>query len=154
MKRILRPLKDDDWVEAISLVWRVFLNNNAVDCSKEGMERFFSFLNDEILYKMFRLGNYRVFACYVSECLAGIISTRSVNHISLLFIDDQYQHQHIGTALIKYLSEYLTMYEEQTFITVDASPSAFGFYANLGFEATGLKYSKNGIEFIPMRLNI
>ena len=154
MKRILRPLRDEEWVDAISLVWRVFLNNNAEECTKYGMERFFAFLNDDILYKMYKMGNYRVFACSISETLVGIISARNINHISLLFIEDEYQHQHIGTALINYFSEFLKTYESQTFITVDASPSAVGFYENLGFEAVGQEETRQGIRYTPMRLSL
>ncbi|MBO6133211.1 MAG: GNAT family N-acetyltransferase [Lachnospiraceae bacterium] len=154
MKRILRPLRDEEWVDAISLVWRVFLNNNAEECTKYGMEKFFAFLNDDILYKMYRMGNYRVFACFISNILVGIISARNTNHISLLFIEDEYQHQHIGTALINYLSEYLRKYESQTFITVDASPSALSFYENLGFTVEGHEETRQGIRYIPMRLSL
>ncbi len=150
--RSIKPLRDRDWGTAMCLAWKVFLKFEAVEYDLEGVENFYSFINDEILYKMFRQGVYRVFGCYQDEkSLLGIISLRGYNHISLLFVDERYHHQGIAAALMRYLCDYVLETGEQEFVTVNAAPYSIGFYHKMGFMDTGCEVTKDGISFTPMK---
>ena len=151
MRRVVRPVNSNEWDSAMNLVWNVFLRCNAPGCSKFGIDSFFQFLTDDILYKMFRLGNYRMFGCFDGSHIIGVISVRDRNHISLLFVDERYQHQRIGSTLMRYMCDYLLEYEGQTYITVDATPRAVDFYHKIGFSDTGREEEKMGIRYTPMR---
>ena len=150
-KRILRPVKDHEWGDAMALVWRVFLKYEADTYSFVGVQNFYNFITDDILYMMFKQGEYRMFGCYDGDSIRGVISVRDKNHISLLFVDSEFQHQGIAASLIRYLCDYLLEYVGQTFVTVNSSPYAVEFYHHMGFKDTGSSQESDGIIFTPMK---
>ena len=150
--RGIRAVKAEEWECAMALVWRVFLKFEADVYSFEGVENFRRFITSEKLYKMFRNGEYPIFGCYEDEKIIGVISVRDKNHISLLFVDEAFQHQGIAAALVKYLCNYLLTEAGQTHTTVDSSPYAVGFYHKMGFVDTAKVQHNSGIIYTPMRL--
>ena len=135
----------------MAMTWRVFLRFEADEYTTEGIDKFYRFITDDVLYMMFKQGEYRIFGCFENEKIIGLISVRDKNHISLLFVDENYQHQGIGAALIRYMCDYLLTVGGQTFTTVDASPYAVGFYHRMGFVDTDRQKCKNGIKYTPMK---
>ena len=84
--------------------------------------------------------------------IVGMITLRNVSHISLLFVDKEYHHKGVGTALIKTVSKYIKTEAGLEVLTVNASPYAVGFYHKLGFIDTGLLSEADGITYTPMEL--
>ena len=151
MQRILRPIRDKEWGDAMALVWRVFLQFDSDSYSAEGIDNFYKFITDDILYMMFKQGVYKIFACLDGPEIRGVISARNTNHISLLFVDEKYQHQGIARALVRYLCDFLLIKEGESFVTVDSSPYAVGFYHKIGFKDTAEEQKKDGIVYTPMK---
>ncbi len=156
MKRIVRPIKDEEFVVATSLAWKVFQRFEAGVYPEEGVNNFYKFLTDDILYKMFRMGEYRMFACFEEEeapereTMLGIISLREINHISLLFVEERCHRQGIASALLQYVDDYLSTGLGETKVTVNSSPYAVGFYHKRGFTDTAPETVKEGIRYTPM----
>ncbi len=148
--RIIRPVRDEEWSDVMSMVWRVFLRFETEYYSTEGINNFREFITDDTLYMMFRQGVYRVFGCFDGPEVRGMISVRNVNHISLLFVDEPYQHQGIASGLMRYLCDYLVEEEGQTDVTVNSSPYAVGFYHKMGFTDTDKVQASQGITYTPM----
>ena len=90
------------------------------------------------------------YLCLDGEKIVGLISLRSGNHISLLFVDEAYHRRGIGTALVKYLQEYMLQNTKHTKVTVFASPYGIPFYHKVGFKDIGQETRKDGIIFTPM----
>ncbi len=147
--RIIRPIRDEEWGDTMALVWRVFLRYEVEDYSTEGVNNFRDFIADDTLYMMFRQGVYRVFGCFEGPKICGMISVRSGNHISLLFVDEKSQRQGIGANLMRYLCDCLVE-EGQSRVTVNSSPYAVGFYHRMGFTDTDVVQYSQGISFTPM----
>ncbi|MCR4908502.1 MAG: GNAT family N-acetyltransferase [Lachnospiraceae bacterium] len=157
MRRFIRPLKDEEFVFATALAWRVFKRFEAPDYTDEGVENFYRFLTDDILYKMFLAGEYRMFACFEEggtpgkkETMVGIVSLRERTHISLLFVEERCHRQGIATALLRYVDEFLYNGLGENKVTVNSSPYAVGFYHKFGFTDTEPETVKNGIRFTSM----
>ena len=91
-----------------------------------------------------------MFVAVEGEKIIGLISLRSGNHISLLFVDDKYHRRGVGTALVKYLQSYMLFYTKQERLTVNAAPYGIPFYHRIGFKDTGLETKKDGIIYTPM----
>ena len=149
---LIRPAVEDEYDEAMALVWQVFTRFNAPEYSEEGVKKFRQFLDDKILRKMFRTGDYRIFGFFVDNRIEGVISLRNKNHISLLFVNEKYQKKGVGSRLLRYLGEYCRDWEDQEFITVNSSPYAVGFYHKYGFKDTDNVRFSDGISFTPMKL--
>ena len=149
--RVIRAVKSEEWGDAMALVWRVFLRFESDVYTAEGVDNFYKFITDDVLYMMFKQGEYRVFGCFDDDEIRGVISVRNKNHISLLFVDEQYQHQGIAAALMRHLCNFLLTEAGQVYTTVNSSPYATGFYHKMGFEDTATEQRSNGIIFTPMR---
>jgi len=170
--RILHAVPDD-WEAAMALAWRTFRKFEADDYPKEGVESFLKFISDSTLNRMFLLGRYRLWVAKDGETIVGLVSLREHNHISLLFVDEKYQHCGIGRALVAVVTEFLKeepderflpeneenkildlLYEKEPggFCTVFSAPYATEFYHKLGFRDTAGIQQNDGIIFTPMRL--
>lgn len=146
----VRKAQPADWENAMELAFRTFLKYEAKEYGPEGIRNFVEFVTDESLKKMFLQGNYLMFVAVEGEKIIGLISLRSGNHISLLFVDDKYHRRGVGTALVKYLQSYMLFYTKQERLTVNAAPYGIPFYHRIGFKDTGLETKKDGIIYTPM----
>ena len=152
IKYQINPARDNQWDDAMELAFKVFLKFEAKEYGKEGTDKFVQFLTSTEMQKMFRQGMYILFVATVGEDIIGLISLRSGNHISLLFVDENYHRQGIGRALIKTLQDYLLKETSFVKMTVHASPYGIPFYERVGFEATDVEQKQEGIIYTPMEM--
>jgi len=146
----IRKAQDSEWDAAMELAYKVFLKYEAMEYGEEGICSFAEFITGEALKKMFLIGEYLLLVALDGEKIVGLISLRSGNHISLLFVDEEYHRRGIGSALVQSLQEYLlknTRYEK---MTVFASPYGVPFYHRIGFRDMGKETKRDGIIFTPM----
>ena len=150
----VRPAYRNEWDDAMALAWRVFMQFEARDYSPQGIESFQDFITDSILYRMFLMGEYQLFAAYDNGRMIGMISLRNETHISLLFVDAKYHRHGIGRQLIQYVSNYVLQEEGHDFVTVNAAPYAVEFYHRVGFVDTNVRQFNDGIWYTPMKKNV
>lgn len=149
--RVIRRIKEKEWGDAMQLVWRIFLEFNAEGYTSEGVYNFYQFITDDVLYMMFKQGEYVIFGCFDDDIIRGVISVRNKNHISLLFVDGDFHRQGIAERLVKELCNYVREEGGQFYVTVNSSPYAVEFYHKIGFKNIGKTQKSNGIIFTPMR---
>lgn len=146
----IRKAKACEWEPAMELAFKVFLKYEAMEYGPEGIRNFAEFVTDESLKKLFLQGSYLLFVAVENEKIIGLISLRSGNHISLLFVDQEYHRRGVGTSLVKYLQSYMLMHTRQQKLTVNAAPYGIPFYHRIGFKDTGYETKKDGIIYTPM----
>lgn len=143
---VIREVLEVELDKAISLVWKGFLDFEADDYSEEGVKNFKEFINNKQAIK-----RLKIFGAYIDDYLVGIIATRNENsHISLFFVDENYQKRGIGRRLF----EKVIRSTESLAITVNSSPFAVEIYRKLGFIAMDKEQLKDGIIFVPMKYKI
>lgn len=152
MKYQINPAKDEQWDDAMELAFKVFLKFEAKEYGKEGTDKFVQFLSSTEMQKLFRGGMYILYVATIGKEIIGLISLRSGNHISLLFVDERYHKQGVGRALIQTLRRYLIENTSYVKMTVHASPYGVPFYERIGFEATDVEQKQDGIIYTPMEL--
>lgn len=140
----------EEWNEAMDLAWRTFLRFEAPDYKPEGVRSFRDFVTDERLRHLFLTGSYQMFAAFVEDRMAGMITMRGEGHISLLFVEERYHRHGIGRALIGALADYLKGEMGIAHMTVNASPYGVGFYHRLGFRDLGAEQELDGVRYTPM----
>ncbi len=150
----VRPLKKDEWTDAMALSWRTFLKFEAPDYEPEGVSSFYRFVTDRDLEKMFLVGEYKAFGAFDGEKLVGVAGIRSINFLSILFVDEAYHRRGIATALVEAAAEYICDERNRNEMKVYAAPYALGFYKRLGFYPTGEEKHEAGMRFVPMSLQI
>lgn len=146
----IRNAYHNEWEDAMDLAWRTFLKFEADVYSEEGVRNFEDFITDTTLQKMFIIGTYRMFVALHNDRIIGMITLRNTSHISLLFVDERYHRQGVGSALISYLQNYLLAFTTAEKVTVNAAPYGVAFYHKLGFYDIRPEEVKDGIRYTPM----
>ena len=146
----IRSAYRNEWQDAMTLAWRTFLRFEADVYSREGVQNFRNFITDSTLYRMFVMGSYQLFVALDGDKIVGMITLRDGTHISLLFVDEAYHRRGIGSALIRYLADYLLTEAGADRVTVNASPYGVEFYHKVGFKDLRPEEVKDGIIYTPM----
>ncbi len=150
----IRYLQPQEWDDAMALAWKIFLRFEAGEYTEEGIRSFLDLISDERLKRLFEMGEYPVYAAFDNEKMVGMISLRSINHISLLFVSDKYHRQGIGKRLVETIKEHVKKDGRRNEITVNAAPFAVKFYHKIGFVDTEKEMWQNGIIFTPMKSDL
>lgn len=146
----LRWAGREDWVPAIRMIWATFVKFEGKVYTKEGVKKFFEFITDEDLYLSFLEGDYRMMVALDGEKVIGAGSVRDKNRLSLLFVDEAYQHRGVGSAILGSLCRYLKGEEGERYMTLQAAPDAVDFYRKQGFRAVHPELEYSGIRVTPM----
>lgn len=146
-----RTAHSDEWQDAMGLAWRVFLKFVAPGYCEQGVNSFRDFVTDNTLYHMFMAGSYHLFGAFDAGRLIGMITLRGEQHISLLFVDEKYQHRGVGAALIDIAGQFACGKSGGCRLTVNAAPDAVGFYRRIGFLNTDTEQLADGIRYVPMQ---
>ena len=137
-----RSVTTNEVSSALELAWRVFLQFEAPEYSKEGVTSFYdSIHNPEFINQL------KVYGAFLGEEMVGMLATRSNGaHVALFFVEAKYQGQGIG----KQLFGLAVKNNEIGTITVNSSPYAVGIYHKLGFVDTNTEQVTDGIRYTPM----
>lgn len=147
----VRKAKEEDWDDAISVAWKTFMKFEADDYTKEGIRSFFDFITDSVLHRMFLNGFYPMFVAEDNGKIIGMITLRNDTHISLLFVEEAYHRQGVGSCLMRTMWDFIQTELGKEMVTVNSSPYGIGFYHQLGFRDLGPEVTKDGIRYTPMK---
>ncbi len=150
----IRPIHRHEWEDAMQLAWDTFLIFEAPEYSKEGVKNFQNFVRDPVLKKMFLKGQYLTYGAFVDQTMIGVVGVRNTNHISLLFVDQEYHHQGVATTLLKGIFSYVSSELGKHEMTVNSSPYAVGFYHTIGFCDIDKEITTDGIRYTPMKIDL
>lgn len=146
----IRWAKPEEWAPAMEMVWKTFLKYEGEDYTEEGIRNFFDFITDDQLHKSFLNGNYQMMVALDDERVIGAASIRNSNHLSLLFVDEEYHRKGVGRALMMKLCEYLRTEGGERYMSLKASPYAVNFYRKLGFSVVTPEEEYSGIRVTSM----
>ena len=148
---LIRRALPDEFKPAMEMVWKVFGEFEAKDYGPEGTANFRDFINGDIIKNMFDIGEYPMWVATCKGRIVGVSTLRVKTHISLLFVDKEYQRMGIGRTLIKAMQDH-TEERGSIKLTVNSSPVGEGFYRKVGFMDTDARKYTNGIIYTPMIL--
>ena len=137
----VRRLSREEIPGALELCWRVFLEFEAPEYSKEGIAAFRASLDDKA-----RTRTLNFYGAFDGDSLVGVLCMRQPQHIGGFFVDGAYHRRGIGKKL---LAAMRRDYEKQVF-TVHASPCAVEIYRHLGFVPTDGEQVTHGLRYTPM----
>ena len=150
---MIKEINSNDLKQALDLVNKVFSEFVAVDYSEQGKNTFKNYLDKkyEEAFSDLETGNKKMWGYFHDDKIIGVIATRDVSHIALMFVDKQYHRKGIAKKLFNIVLEKLSGKQGVTQITVNSSPYAVTVYECLGFEKIGEQQEKDGIIYIPMK---
>ncbi|SEU19498.1 GNAT family N-acetyltransferase [Paenibacillus sp. NFR01] len=136
----------------LQLVHESFDEQIAPWYTPEGIQQFYKFIDARAVQERFGK-DHQMFVAYCDGRLAGMIEVRNVQHISMLFIHNDFRGAGIGTSLLRHAAGYLEQLGAKT-VTVNSSPNSVGFYRGNGFIPVQEEQAVHGIRFIPMELGL
>lgn len=145
-----RWARKHEWKSAMMMSWKTFMKFEACDYTEEGVKAFFEFISDNDIYRAFLNGTYKVMVALDGERIIGVGSLRNVNILSLLFVDEEYHKQGVGSILLELLGSYVRDEEGEKKMFVKAAPYAVDFYKHSGFSVIGKEIEHDGIRVTPM----
>lgn len=143
-------LQKNDIRNALDLVWKVFQEFEAPDYSKQGIEEFRKFTSYNSIIEQFDTEELYFWGCIDNDNLTGVIVTRGINHICMMFVNKEYHRQGLARSLFQTVEERCKSEGNISKITVNSSPYAIEVYHRLGFFNTDEELTVNGIRFTPM----
>lgn len=147
----VRWAHDSEWAPAMRMIWRTFLKYEGKDYTREGIQNFFDFITDDELYTAFLRGSYQMMVAVEGSRIIGAGTVRSRNHLSLLFVDEDYHRMGVGRAIMNGLCRYLKEEAGERFMSLKAAPYAVDFYRKLGFRAVKPEEEYSGIRVTEMQ---
>lgn len=147
----ITEIKSDDLEEAFALVKRVFLEIDAPDYSKEGVQEVMDdMLENKEFKELFKSGEQTMLGAICDDKIVGVVAIGANNHISLAFVDKDYHRKGIAKALFERLFVRLKAKNAKK-ITLNSTPYAVAFYEKIGFKKTGDCIEKHGVLYTPMQ---
>jgi GNAT superfamily N-acetyltransferase len=134
---------------ALELVWAVFQEFEAPDYSRQGIEEFRKFILYNSVIEKLDKGEMCFWGCVDNDNLTGVIATRGVNHICMLFVNKEYHRRGIARSLFETVED-ICKSQNINKITVNSSPYAIEVYHHLGFFDKDKEQTVDGIRFTPM----
>ena len=143
---MIKKLTANEFNNVKELVKQVFEKSVAPSYTEEGRTEFYKFVNDNEKLSALDLWGY-----YIEDRLIGVIGTRDeISHISLFFVDNDFQRHSFGKKLLETIVEET----KADVISVNSSPTAVNAYKYMGFVATDGEIESNGIKYVPMELAV
>lgn len=143
-------LKKENIENSLDLVWAVFQEFESPDYSTNGIEEFRKFISYNSIVEKFDKGELCFWGYIDNGDLTGVIATRGINHICMLFVKKDYHRRGIARSLFQTVKEICKKQDNVSKITVNSSPYAVEVYHRLGFVDIDKEQTVNGIRFTPM----
>ena len=132
------------------MVHRVFDLSVAPLYSKKGQQNFKKYVDPEEMSARVHAHHF-VYLALADGDIIGMIEMRRHRHVSLFFVEQEFQGKGVGRELLSLtvefcLSNNLPLKE----VTVNSSPNAVKAYERMGFQSTGREQNISGVQSVPM----
>ena len=132
------------------LIHRSFEHSVATACTKRGQRNFKKYADPEEIARRVRTDHFVLLALSGGD-IVGMIEMRNHRHVSLLFVDPEFQGRGVGGELFeKAVESCRSTYPALAVVTVNSSPNALRAYERMGFTVTGREQNINGVRSVPM----
>ncbi len=149
---MIRRLYGQEVLDALHLVWDVFVQDVAPCYTSEGVEAFSQFIRYENIEQKMRTEGLTVFGAYEGNVLKGAGAIHPSGHIALLFVKKEDQGKGIGKQIFHALCGYAAQTFHVTKITVNAAPGSVEAYRHFGMRDVASEQVRDGIRFIPLEM--
>ena len=150
----VRRMEHGEEEQVCRLVLQVFNEFVAQLYDIEGVKEFTRYLDANLMAERVQ-NNHFILIAEANKKMIGAIEMRDFNHISLLFVSREKQHQGVGRQLVREALRIARRHDPGlSEVDVHSSPNAVDAYIKFGFHTSGPETLENGISYIPMKMRI
>ncbi|MBW9259792.1 MAG: GNAT family N-acetyltransferase [Candidatus Thiodiazotropha sp. (ex. Lucinisca nassula)] len=131
------------------IVVSAFAESVARGLSQEGIDTFYDLSTPEAFSKRLTEHN-KLFVCEDQDEILGMIELKEGRHVAMLFVSPDCQKQGIGRKLVSAALKYSRVRS----VTVSASLQSVPVYTKYGFCVVGEEEGKEGLRYIPMKIDL
>ena len=147
---MIRELKKEEYSKARDLIMDTYNHTEAKNDTVSGRMKFYEeFVKGDELDRMILNKELHIYGYYDDE-LMGIISCMSDGYIMHLFVGISYMGRGIASSLLNFIFD-LCKTKGLSYVRLDSSVYARGFYKKMGFIETDDKIIEDGMSYIPMK---
>jgi ribosomal protein S18 acetylase RimI-like enzyme len=151
---LYKEIEDYEIEESWKLIQKVYNKFIAPDYNDQGNKKYHELINIDFL-KNREIDNRLCMICKQNNIIIGIIGIRNDFHITIFFVDPEFQNQGVGKRLIKLATEQFKEYNNKIgYLEVNSSPYAVEIYKKIGFRKISEEKNVFGIRFTEMRMDI
>ncbi len=97
---------------------------------------------------------FKYFVALMGSALAGVIALRDTTHVHHLFVASEFHRQGIAAKLWEHAKADAIVAGNRMGFMVRSSEYAVPVYERLGFQVVGARAEKDGVIFVPMKLEL
>ncbi|NEQ45287.1 MAG: GNAT family N-acetyltransferase [Leptolyngbya sp. SIOISBB] len=143
-----------DTLEVSALVARICNKFLAPEYSSEGVQEFHRYIQPSAFRSRGQTNHFSLISLEQDK-IVGVIEMRGHNHVSLLFVEPEFQRLGIAKELLRRALQICRANEPRlSEISVNSLSYAVPIYERLGFRRAGERQVRNGIGFLPMVLKL
>ena len=146
----IRPFRPEDAPDIMHLTGRCFEESIRPFYTEEGALLFYTYILPQQLCERAANGALLLVAEEDGNVI-GVAELRDGNHLSMFFVEPEFQNSGIGRKLLEKLWGLAKKLDHSIKgFTTYAAPGAVEAYRHLGFEATGAETLESGVRYTPM----
>lgn len=149
---MIRRLYGQEVLEALHLVWDVFVQDVAPYYTEEGVKSFSQFIRYENIEQKMRTEGLLFLGAYEGTALKGAGAIHPSGHIALLFVKKEEQRRGVGRQLFQALCVSAAQTFRVTKVTVNAAPGSAEAYRHFGMRDMAPEQIRDGIRYIPLEM--
>lgn len=149
---MIRRLYGQEVLDALHLVWDVFVVDVAPCYTQEGVAAFSQFIRYENIEKKMRTEGMAMFGAFDEIGMKGVGAIHPSGHIALLFVRKEEQKKGIGRQLFQAMCSYGVQTFRVSKITVNASPGSVEAYRRFGMRDAAPEQTGDGIQYTPLEM--
>ena len=145
----IKEIEQGDIQDVSSIVVAAFLDAVADGLSQEGVATFMEISKPEAFAQRMHEDNLMLVYQADGEIM-GMIELKEGRHVAMLFVSPNHQRQGIGRELVRAALKHSRVHS----VTVSASLSSVPAYQSYGFDVVGAEEEKQGLRYIPMKIEL
>lgn len=149
---MIRRLYGQEVLEALHLVWDVFVQDVAPYYTEEGVKSFSQFIQYENIEQKMRTEGMMLLGAYEGTVLKGVGAIHPSGHISLLFVKKQEQRKGVGRQIFQALCSLAVQTFHVTKVTVNAAPGSVEAYRHFGMRDVAPEQMEHGMRYTPLEM--
>lgn len=149
---MIRQLYGQEVLDALHLIWDVFVEDVAPYYTEEGVKAFSQFIRYDNIEQKMRTEGMAFLGAYEGTDLKGAGAIHPSGHIALLFVKKAEQRRGIGRQLFQALCSCGAQRFHVSKITVNASPGSVEAYRHFGMKDAAPEQTGEGIRYIPLEM--